>query len=836
MRKKKKLSDETILASILDSEHNLRDLVRLGEEPEDTDAQMELPKQLTILPLRNTVLFRSVVVPVTVGRLKSLNTIKQLVKNGQKYIGVCAQKNIKTEEPQYDDLYEVGTLAKIIKVITGHDGSTTIIIQGKNRFRMTKSVQENPYLVAEVEYLTDIMPTTAEAKRAKVILKTIRENAQQMIKLNPDIPDDAHVALDNITSLRFMVDFLSSNIIHIDHEERQALLTIDSVIDKAVKLLEFIFRELDMLEIKSDITNKTHHDIEQQQRDYFLRQQIKVLQDELGDDTPESDLRKFKERAAKKKWPEPVAKHFKKEADRLGRTNSMAPDYAIGLNYLEFMLDLPWQELTKDNLDLERARKVLDKDHFGLEKVKDRIIEFLAVLKLTNSMKGPILCLLGPPGVGKTSLGKSIAKALGRKYVRMSLGGVRDEAEIRGHRRTYIGAMPGRIVQNIKKAGAANPVFILDELDKVGADFRGDPASALLEVLDPEQNNTFNDHYLEVDYDLSKVLFIATANSLDSVHPALRDRMEVVQLSGYTQEEKLQIAKNHLVSKIRKEHGLTAKQFNMEDSAIEALIQNYTLEAGVRKLSQQIAALARKTAIQVAKEPSYAKKITAQDLKTKLGVPVFEMENYEDTDVAGVVTGLAWTPLGGDVLHIESSLSKGKGKLILSGYLGNVMKESATTALSYLKAHDEQIGIDSRLFNHYDLHIHVPSGAVPKDGPSAGITMLTSMASTYTQRKIKPRLAMTGEITLTGRVLPVGGIKEKILAAKRAGIWEIILCYKNQKDLEDIEEVYRSGLTIYYVKSIEEVLQIALLEEKVLKPLNLVISPQAGGGMNGAAD
>lgn len=806
-----------MLSGLIDAEQSLTSLLPLGDDMEDSDQKQELPNVLPILPLRNTVLFKGVVIPITVGRPKSLALVKDLIASGNKLIGVSAQRSMKVEDPKSADLFEVGILAKIVKVINVPDGATTILIQGKRRIKIQKPIQEEPYLLAEVQYLNDVLPKKGD-RRALALLETVRDKASEMVKMSPDIPEEAQAALGNIENLHFLIDFLCANI-SLEIKDRQALLEINSLENRAAKLLYFIAREIEMLKLKNEITSRTHHDIDQQQRDYFLRQQMKVLQDELGDDGPESDLRRFRERAAKKKWPEAVAKHFKKEADKLSRTNSMAPDYAIGLNYLEFMLDLPWEDFSKDNLDLERARKILDKDHFGLEKVKERIIEFLAVLKLTQSTKGPILCLLGPPGVGKTSLGKSIAKALGRKYIRMSLGGVRDEAEIRGHRRTYIGAMAGRILQNMKKANSSNPVFILDELDKVGSDFRGDPSSALLEVLDPEQNNTFNDHYLEVDYDLSKILFIATANSLETVHPALRDRMEIVQLSGYTLEEKVQIAKNHLVAKLRKETGLNAKQFSIEDKALSALVQNYTQEAGVRKLSQQIASLARKVAAKVGIDADYQKKIKAEDLSGFLGVAPYEPDTFENDDVAGVVTGLAWTPFGGDVLHIESSLSKGKGVLTLSGYLGNVMKESATTALSYLKAHNEQIGVDFRLFNTYDLHIHVPAGAVPKDGPSAGITLLTSMASVYTQRKIKAKLAMTGEITLTGRVLPVGGIKEKVLAAKRAGISEIILCNKNRKDLEDIEEIYREGLIFHYVTSVEDVLSIALLNEPVKKPV-----------------
>ncbi|SFE51466.1 endopeptidase La [Thermoflexibacter ruber] len=774
------------------------------------------PEDLAILPIRNTVLFPSMVLPITVGRQKSIRLVKKAYK-GDRLIGVVAQRNSAADEPTLDDLYSVGTLARILKLIILPDGNTTIIIQGLKKIEIAHLIKDTPYLTAKVKFPVDA-PLDTSKRETKALTQSLKETAQKIIRLNPEIPQEAQIALENIESINFLIHFLCSNI-NAELKDKQELLEFDNIKDRATKLLEHMWRDIQLLEIKKEIHSKTHSDIDQQQRDYFLRQQIKVLQDELGDDSAEQEIENLKARASKKQWSEAVAKHFQKEVDRLARMNPAAAEYPMALGYLEFLLDLPWQEFTKDHFDLKNAKKILDKDHYGLKKVKERILEYLAVLKLKNDMKGPILCFYGPPGVGKTSLGKSIAESLKRKYVRMSLGGLHDEAEIRGHRKTYVGAMPGRILQNIKRAGSSNPVFILDEIDKVGSDFRGDPSSALLEVLDPEQNHSFMDNYLEVDYDLSKVLFIATANSLDTIHPALRDRMEIIEINGYTQEEKLEIAKKHLLPKLRKEHGLTSKDFTIDNKAILKVISEYTHESGVRNLEQKLAAVVRNIAKSVAMAEDYSKIVKETDIERILGAPIFDKEMYQDNSVAGVATGLAWTQSGGEILFIESSLSKGRGTFTLSGQLGEVMRESAMAALSYLKAHAEELGIDYRIFSHYDLHIHVPAGAVPKDGPSAGITMFTSLASVYTQQKIKEKLAMTGEITLRGKVLPVGGIKEKVLAARRAGIEEIILSVKNKKDIDEIEKEYIKDLKFHFVETIQEVLDLALTKEKVKKPL-----------------
>ena len=655
------------------------------------------------------------------------------------------------------------------------------------------------------------------------LIQSLKDAASKILKLNPEIPQEAQVALDNIQSTGFLIHFLASNL-NVDVPEKQKILETNDIAERGTLLLQYMLKEIQMLEIKHEIQKKVHTDIDQQQRDYFLRQQIRVLQDELGYDGPDKEIEKLRKRGTEKKWSKSAAAHFSKELDKLQRTNPQAAEFPVAMNYVEFMLDMPWEEYTVDDFDLNRARKILDKDHFGLEKVKTRILEYLAVLKLKQDMKGPILCLYGPPGVGKTSLGKSIAKSLNRNYVRMSLGGVHDEAEIRGHRKTYVGAMPGKILFNIKKAKSSNPVFILDEIDKVRSDFRGDPSSALLEVLDPEQNNTFGDNYLEVEYDLSKVLFVATANSLDTIHPALRDRMEIIELTGYTVEEKLQIAIKHLVPKQLKEHGLKPAQVKFLKASILKVIESYTRESGVRSLERKIGSVIRSIAKAVAMDEAYEKEIAPEFVVKALGAEIFDEELYQGNNIAGVVTGLAWTQVGGDILFVESSLSKGKGALTISGQLGDVMKESAVAALSYLKSNADQLGIDHRVFQQYDLHIHVPAGAVPKDGPSAGITMLTSLASIFTQRKVKDKLAMTGEITLRGKVLPVGGIKEKILAAKRSGIEEIILSKRNRRDILEIEKQYIKGLTFHYVDTVEQVLSRALLKEKVDRPLSFVLT------------
>lgn len=798
------------------------DLIQMINPEQDSDLKAsDLPEELSILPIKNTVLFPGVVIPITVGRQKSIRLVKKAYQ-GNRIIGVVAQKNALSEEPGVEDLYKTGTVARIIKMLVLPDGNTTIIIQGKNRFSIKEFVQEEPYLTARVELLID-PPFDLKAKESKALSQSLRDAASKILKLNPEIPQEAHVALDNIQSMQFLVHFLSSNL-NVEVGEKQKILETENISDRATLLLQYMLKEVQMLEIKSEIQKKVHTDIDQQQRDYFLRQQIRVLQDELGYDTPDKEVEQFRKRGEQKKWSKETAAHFNKELDKLLRVNPASAEYPVAMNYVEFMLDLPWNEFTEDNFDLQNAKKVLDKDHFGLTKVKTRILEYLAVLKLKQDMKGPILCLYGPPGVGKTSLGRSVAKALNRKYVRMSLGGVHDEAEIRGHRKTYVGAMPGKILQNIKKTQTSNPVFILDEIDKVRSDFRGDPSSALLEVLDPEQNSTFGDNFLEVEYDLSKVLFIATANSLDTIHPALRDRMEIIEITGYTQEEKIEIATKHLVPKQLKEHGLKTSDVKISKKAIAKIIDSYTRESGVRSLERKIGTVVRNIAKSLAMEEQYDKEITEESVRKILGAEIFDEELYQGNDVAGVVTGLAWTQVGGEILFVESSLSKGKGGLTISGQLGDVMKESAVAALSYLKANAEELGIDHRVFQQYDLHIHVPAGAVPKDGPSAGITMLTSLASIYTQRKVKSKLAMTGEITLRGKVLPVGGIKEKILAAKRSGIKEIVLSKKNQRDIDEIEQHYIKGLTFYYVETVGDVLKLALLKDRVKNPVSFTLS------------
>lgn len=797
------------------------ELIQLINPEQESDLKPEdLPEELSILPIKNTVLFPGVVIPITVARQKSIRLIKKAYQ-GNRIIGVLAQKNKQAEEPGVEDLYRFGTVARIIKMLVLPDGNTTIIIQGKNRFQIREFIQDEPFMMARIELQTE-PALDLQSKEVTALVQSLKDAASKILKLNPEIPQEAQVALDNIQSTGFLIHFLSSNL-NVDVADKQKILETNNIIDRGTLLLQYMMKEIQMLEIKFEIQKKVHTDIDQQQRDYFLRQQIKVLQDELGYDGPDKEIEKLRKRGAEKKWPKAAADHFNKELDKLQRINPQAAEFPVAMNYVEFMLDLPWEEYTVDDFDLKRARKILDKDHFGLEKVKNRILEYLAVLKLKQDMKGPILCLYGPPGVGKTSLGKSIAKSLQRHYVRMSLGGVHDEAEIRGHRKTYVGAMPGKILQNIKKAKSSNPVFILDEIDKVRSDFRGDPSSALLEVLDPEQNNSFGDNYLEIEYDLSKVLFIATANSLDTIHPALRDRMEIIELTGYTVEEKLQIAIKHLVPKQLTEHGLKPSEIKFSKEALLKIIESYTRESGVRNLERKIGSVVRSIAKSVAMEEEFEKQITPEFVIKVLGTEIFDEELYQGNDIAGVVTGLAWTQVGGDILFVESSLSRGKGQLTISGQLGEVMKESAMAALSYLKSNAKSLGIDYRVFQQYDLHIHVPAGAVPKDGPSAGITMLTSLASIFTQRKVKNKLAMTGEITLRGKVLPVGGIKEKILAAKRSGITEIILCEKNKRDVAEIEKQYIKGLTFHYVNNVDEVLKIALLKEKVAKPVEFVL-------------
>lgn len=809
-----------MLAGDSDEDDSGEFIQMIASDDDEEIKEGSIPEEIPILAVRNTVLFPGVLIPITVGRQKSIRVVKKAYK-GNKTIGVLTQQNAKVEDPKTSELYKVGTIAKIVKMLVLPDGNTTIIIQGKHRFEVEEFTTTTPHLTARVKLLPENFAKRM-SKEQKAVIHSIRDTAQNIMKLNPEIPKEAQVALDNIEKPSFLVHFLSSNI-NADVKDKQMLLEINDGIERATKLLEYMLKELQMLELKHEIQSKVHSDIDQQQRDYFLRQQMRVLQDELGEDGPEREVAELRAKGDKKEWPEKVKLHFNKELDKVLRMNPMAAEYPIAMNYAELMVDLPWNEYTVDDLDLKKAKKVLDADHFGLEKVKDRILEYLAVLKLKNDLKGPILCLYGPPGVGKTSLGKSIAKALGRQYVRMSLGGVHDEAEIRGHRKTYVGAMPGKVIQNIKKAKTSNPVFVLDEIDKVNSNFRGDPSSALLEVLDPEQNSEFTDNYLEVEYDLSKVLFIATANSLDTIQPALRDRMEIIEVTGYTQEEKGEIAKRHLIPKQKKEHGLKTNDISFDKRSVQKIIDGYTRESGVRNLERKIGSVIRSTAKSIALEEEYTKKVNGEIIEKVLGGPVFDKEMYSDNKMAGVVTGLAWTAVGGEILFIESSLSKGKGKLTLSGQLGDVMKESAVTAVSYLKSNASKYGIDHKLFEQYDLHVHVPAGAVPKDGPSAGITMLTAITSLFTQRKVKNKLAMTGEITLRGNVLPVGGIKEKILAARRAGIKEIILSKRNQKDILEINERYIKGMSINYVENAHEVLQMALMDVKVTDAMDLVV-------------
>ncbi|AMR33878.1 endopeptidase La [Mucilaginibacter sp. PAMC 26640] len=791
----------------------------MSSEDEEEMNNEQVPDILSILPLRNTVLFPGVVIPITVGRDKSIKLIRDANK-GKRLIGVVAQQDVSVEDPNFDQLHRVGTIALIIKMLQMPDGNTTVILQGKKRFILKDEVQSEPYIKATVEPFKEIKPK--EDKEFKAMVSSVKDMAMNIIQLSPNIPSEAGIAIRNIESNSFLINFISSNM-NADMQAKQTLLEAASLRDRVNMVLEHLTLDLQMLELKNQIQTKVRVDLDKQQRDYFLNQQLKTIQEELGGTSPDLEIENLRQRALKKKWSKEVKTQFAKELEKLARTNPAAADYSVQINYLELLIDLPWNEFTKDNFDLKRAQKVLDKDHFGLDKVKQRIIEYLAVLKLKHDMKAPILCLVGPPGVGKTSLGKSIAKALGRKYVRMALGGVRDEAEIRGHRKTYIGAMPGRIIQSVKKAGAANPVFILDEIDKVSSDFRGDPSSALLEVLDPEQNATFYDNYVEMDFDLSNVMFIATANSLSTIQPALLDRMEIIEVNGYTIEEKIEIAKRHLVPKQREAHGLTPKDVVIKNDIVEKLIEDYTRESGVRALEKRIGSVVRGVAKNIAMEEAYNPQVNKKEVEKILGAPFYDKDLYENNDIAGVVTGLAWTSVGGDILFIESSLSPGNGKLTLTGSLGDVMKESVTIALAYLRAHAGDFNINPKLFEQWDVHVHVPAGATPKDGPSAGVTMLTALVSAFTQRKLKPHLAMTGEITLRGRVLPVGGIKEKILAAKRANIKEIILCKSNQKDILEIKEDYIKDLKFHYVTDMKEVIELALLNEKVSNALDLTV-------------
>ncbi len=776
------------------------------EEEEEPSIDEDFPKVIPILALKNTVLFPGIIIPITVGRDRSIEAINTAYGADRK-VAVLSQKDSEVEEPETDDLYEVGTVARILKLLRMPDGTTTAILQGRNRFHLEAMLQEKPFMKGEISPIQYIDPVNNLEFEA--LIASVLDLAKQIIELSPNIPSEAMVMLKNISSHSFLLNFIASNLsakVHI----KQKILETSDLTEKANLLLMQLNDELQLLELKDQIENKVRVDIEKQQRDYFLNQQLKTIQEELGQNPQEQEIKNLIERAKKKKWSKEVNTVFQKELSKLRRMNPQVGEFSVQSNYLELLLDLPWGEYTKDNFNLKKVKQVLDKDHFGLEKVKERILEHLAVLKLKGDMKAPILCLVGPPGVGKTSLGRSVARALRRKFIRMSLGGLHDESEIRGHRKTYIGAMPGRILQSLRKAGSSNPVFILDEIDKVGKDFRGDPSSALLEVLDPEQNTTFHDNYLELEYDLSKVLFIATANSLNTIQPALLDRMEIIDISGYSTEEKVEIAKRHLIPDQRKEHGLAAKHLKLDGKVIEQIIQEYTRESGVRSLNRQIAGVMRSVAKKVAMEEEYQTRIKGRDLKGMLGPTKFSTDLYQKIETPGVAVGLAWTPTGGDILFIECSLSKGKGKLTLTGNLGDVMKESATTALSYLKAQSETLGISTEDFEKYDIHLHVPQGAIPKDGPSAGITMLTALTSAFNGKAIKPFLAMTGEITLRGKVLPVGGIKEKILAAKRAGMQDIILCQENEKHVWEIQANYIEGMTFHYVEQMSDVLQLAL--------------------------
>ncbi|OYU81162.1 MAG: endopeptidase La [Flavobacterium sp. BFFFF1] len=794
----------------LDSEADLIPL--LSAEDEEEMLNEELPSALPILPLRNMVLFPGVVIPITAGRDKSIKLIND-ANNSNKIIGVVSQINEEDEDPSQNDINKIGTVAKILRVLKMPDGNITVILQGKKRFEIEAVTAELPYLKANVKDVPEQRPSKGE-KEFSAIIESLKELATQIIQESPNIPTEATFAIKNIESQSFLVNFVSSNM-NLSVKEKQDLLAMNNLKDRALATLKFMNIELQKLELKNDIQSKVRFDLDQQQREYFLHQQMKTIQEELGGVSHEEEIDDMRQKAKLKKWDEKTQKHFDKELSKMQRMNPQAPDFGIQRNYLELFLELPWNEFSKDNFDLKHAQQVLDRDHFGLEDVKKRMIEHLAVLKLRNDMKSPILCLTGPPGVGKTSIGKSVAEALGREYVRISLGGLRDEAEIRGHRKTYIGAMPGRIIQSLKKAGTSNPVFVLDEIDKLSSSNQGDPSSALLEVLDPEQNNEFYDNFLEMGYDLSKVMFIATSNNLSSIQPALRDRMEVIKMSGYTIEEKVEIAKQHLFPKQLAAHGLKPKQLTIGKKQLEKIVEGYTRESGVRNLENKIAQVIRNAAKSVAMEEEYNVKVTDADIVKILGVPKLERDKSESNEVAGVVTGLAWTSVGGDILFIESLISKGKGSMTMTGNLGTVMKESATIALEYIKANADKLGIDAEILPKYNLHIHIPEGATPKDGPSAGIAMLTSLVSVLTQKKIRKSLAMTGEITLRGKVLPVGGIKEKILAAKRANIKEIIMCTDNKSDVEEIKSEYIEGLTFHYVKEMSEVLKIAILDEKV---------------------
>lgn len=783
--------------------------------------QEDIPETLPLLPLRNMVLFPGVVMSVSIGRVKSLRLVKETYHRESMMV-VFTQRDASIDEPSINDLYPVGLVARILRILEMPDGSTTVIIQGIKRCDLIEITQTEPYLQAVITIKEETHPDKDD-KEFEALIQAIKDLSVKIIKNSGNIPQEATFAVRNLEQPYSLINFISTNF-SFKLQDKLNLLRVNDIKERSYKLLDIMTRESQLLELKVSIQSKAREDINQQQREYFLQQQIKTIQDELGGGMQEQDLQEMKDRALQKKWDKKVAAVFDKELAKLERTNQHSPEYSTQLNYLNTLLDLPWNEYSTDNFNLKRARRILDRDHYGLESIKERILEHIAVLKLKGDMKSPIICLVGPPGVGKTSLGKSVAESLGRKYIRMSLGGLHDEAEIRGHRRTYIGAMPGRIIQNLIKAGTSNPVFILDEIDKLGSDFRGDPSSALLEVLDPEQNNAFHDNYIDVDFDLSKSLFIATANSLQTISAPLLDRMEVIDLSGYLTEEKIEIAHKHLIRKEAANHGIKDGKLQINKPAIRSIIESYTRESGVRELEKKIAKIMRKVAAKIADDDTFSVTITPESLQDYLGMAPFNQDVYEGNDYAGLVTGLAWTAAGGTILYIESSLSRGKAnKLTLTGNLGDVMKESAVIALEYIKSHAASLGITEEVFDNWNIHIHVPEGAIPKDGPSAGITMVTSLASSFTQRKVRKNLAMTGEITLRGRVLPVGGIKEKILAAKRAGIKELILCKDNEKDIKDIKESYLKGLTFHYVKDISEVLSIALLKEKVAHPVDFTV-------------
>lgn len=805
------MNDNFFINEFMNNESSVIPLFSM--EDEENLQNQEVPEELPILPLRNTVLYPGTVIPITVGRNKSIKLAQEYGRSNHP-IGVATQKANETEEPAFEDIYKIGTMARIIKYVSMPDGSSTIIVQGVKRIELTEFTQTEPYFMARVvPYATDdYAPQLLKNKKFNAIIDSIRDTALSMIRLSPEMRKEAAFALKNIESPFFLLNFISSNL-SIPIEEKQRILEIPAAEERAKVILKFLNKELQMAELKNQIQHKSKLEMDKEQREYFLTQQMKTIQKELGGSPQEKAAEELAAKAAKKKWNKETEKLFQKELQKLQRTHSMSPDFSVQLNYLELLVDLPWNEYSKDNFDLDHAYKVLDKDHFGLEKIKERIVQYLAVLKLKGDMKSPILCLAGPPGVGKTSLGKSIAEALGRKYIRMSLGGLRDESEIRGHRKTYIGAMPGRIMQSLKKAGFSNPVFVLDEIDKVmGMNVQGDPSAALLEVLDPEQNSAFYDNYLETTYDLSKVLFIATANNLSTIHPALLDRMEIIDIAGYFLEEKIEIAKRHLIPKQLKEHGLKSNSLSFSDQIIEQLITDYTRESGVRLLEKTIAKVIRSRAANLVQEGKIKKTITSKDLLQILGAPLFQKENSIDHKVPGVATGLAWTAVGGEILFVESIISPSKeGNMTLTGNLGDVMKESATIAYEYLKAHAQDYKLTTEEFQKQKVHIHVPEGATPKDGPSAGITILSSLISSFTKRRIRPKIAMTGEITLRGKLLPVGGIKEKILAAKRAGIYDIVLSSENKKDIEDIKDRFIEGMTFHYFQTMKEAIDYIII-------------------------